>query len=220
MIYIFLASALRLMYAYLGMEKLVIILEIVGTVAFAISGVIAAMQKKMDIFGIMILGLTTAVGGGILRDLLLNITPPAVFTDPLYAITAIVTALVMFIPHVAKYVSKAEKRLLVMDSIGLSVFTVLGVHTGMSTGNPYLAVFVGVLTGVGGGVIRDLFTGERPYIFVKHFYACASIIGAIVAAALWSVDVFVAMSVGAIVIFALRICAAIFRWSLPHIGLD
>lgn len=208
------------MYAYLGMETLVIILEIVGTVAFAISGVIAAMQKKMDIFGIMILGLTTAVGGGILRDLLLNITPPAVFTDPLYAVTAIVTALVMFIPHVAKYVSKAEKRLLVMDSIGLSVFTVLGVHTGMSTDNPYLAVFVGVLTGVGGGVLRDLFTGERPYIFVKHFYACASIIGAIVAAALWSVDVFVAMSVGAIVIFALRICAAIFRWSLPHIGLE
>ena len=215
-----LAGAAAMVYASLGMEKLVIILEIVGTVAFAISGVIAAMQKKMDIFGIMILGLTTAVGGGILRDLLLNITPPAVFTDPLYAVTAIVTALVMFIPHVAKYVSKAEKRLLVMDSIGLSVFTVLGVHTGMSTGNPYLAVFVGVLTGVGGGVIRDLFTGERPYIFVKHFYACASIIGAIVAAALWSVDVFVAMSVGAIVIFALRICAAIFRWSLPHIGLE
>jgi len=209
-----------MVYASLGMEKLVIILEIIGTVAFAISGVIAAMQKKMDIFGIMILGLTTAVGGGILRDLLLNITPPAVFTDPLYAITAIVTAFVMLIPHVAKYVSKAEKRLLVMDSIGLSVFTVLGVHTGMSTGNPFLAVFVGVLTGVGGGVIRDLFTGERPYIFVKHFYACASIIGAIVAAALWNVDVFVAMSVGAIVIFALRICAAIFRWSLPHIGLE
>lgn len=207
------------MYACLSMQ-LVVILEIIGTIAFAVSGVLAAMQKKMDIFGIMILGLTTAVGGGILRDLLLNITPPAVFTDPLYAVTAIVTALIMFIPHVAKYVSKAEKRLLVMDSIGLSVFTVLGVHTGMNTGNPYLAVFVGVLTGVGGGVIRDLFTGERPYIFVKHFYACASIIGAIIAASLWNVDIFLAMSVGATSIFVLRICAAIFRWSLPHIGLD
>ena len=217
--YFFLASAPRLVYASLGMTFL-IILEIIGTVAFAASGVIAAMHKKMDIFGIMIIGLTTAVGGGILRDLVLNITPPAVFTDPLYASAAAVTALVMFIPGVAKYISRAEKRLLVMDSVGLSVFTVLGVHTGMSTGNPFLAVFVGVLTGVGGGVIRDLFIGERPYIFVKHFYACASIIGAIVAAALWNVDVFLAMSAGACTIFVLRICAAVFRWSLPHIGLD
>jgi uncharacterized membrane protein YeiH len=203
------------------MEIFVMILEIVGTVAFAISGVLAAMHKKMDIFGAMILGLTTAVGGGILRDLLLNITPPAVFCDPVYAATAVVTAFVLFVPGVAAKVAKMEKRLLVMDSIGLSVFTVLGVHTGMvASGNPYLAMFVGVLTGVGGGVLRDLFTGERPYIFVKHFYACASIIGALVCAGLWPFGSFIAMGVGASVIFLLRILAAIFRWSLPHISLE
>lgn len=199
---------------------LVIFLEIVGTVAFAASGVLAAMHKKMDIFGIAILGLTTAVGGGILRDLVLNITPPSVFCDPLYAATALVTVLVMFIPGVAKYIAKAEKRLLVMDSIGLSVFTVLGIRTGMATGNPYLAIFVGVLTGVGGGVIRDLFTGERSYIFVKHFYACASIIGALITAVLWPCGEFIAMASGATAIFLLRILAATFRWSLPHISLD
>lgn len=106
-----------------------------------------------------------------------------------------------------------------MDSIGLGLFTVVGVQvakTSVAGDNLFLVTFVGVLTGVGGGILRDVFAGNRPYIFVKHFYACASIIGAWVCALLWSViGDLPSMAVGAILIVILRLLAAYYRWSLP-----
>ena len=160
-------------------------LEIVGTIAFAVSGAIVGIQKKMDIFGVCILGLTAAVGGGILRDLILNIAPPAAFRDPAFAVTAVLVSILLFIPAV-RTAFEHRKRIydtliLIMDSIGLGLFTVVGVEVAtaaMPERNLFLITFVGVLTGVGGGILRDVFAGNTPYIFIKHFYACASIIGA------------------------------------------
>ena len=200
------------------------VLEIIGTIAFAISGALVGIQKKMDVFGVAVLGLTTAVGGGILRDLILNITPPSAFRNPVFAVIAIVAAIVLFIPGIRRAFAHKGKigdtLLLVMDSIGLGLFTVVGVRTAQTSiaeSNLFLVTFVGVLTGVGGGILRDVFAGNMPYIFVKHFYACASIIGAWVCVLLWPyTGELPAMIAGAALTVLLRLLAAHFRWSLPR----
>lgn len=193
----------------------IFIFEIIGTIAFAISGASLAISKKMDIFGVAILGMTTAVGGGIIRDLILGITPPMAFRNPVYALLAIVVSIIVFIPRIRELAAREQTLLLIMDTIGLGVFTVVGVRAGMPHGNIFLSVFVGTLTGVGGGVLRDVFVGYAPYIFVKHFYATASLIGALATALLWGVGETAAMIVGAAIVVVLRLLAARFRWSLP-----
>lgn len=202
--------------------QILFILEIIGTIAFAISGAVVGIQKKMDIFGVCILGLTASVGGGILRDLILNITPPAAFQNPAFAVTAILVSILFFIPAVRnsfEHRKVYEALILIMDSIGLGLFTVVGVQVAtaaMPERNLFLITFVGVLTGVGGGILRDVFAGNTPYIFIKHFYACASIIGAWTCALLWPLTGSVsAMIAGATLTVILRLLAARFRWSLP-----
>lgn len=201
----------------------VLILELIGTVAFSISGAVTAMKKNMDIFGVMILGLTTAVGGGVIRDLVLGITPPATFQNPVYAITALITAVIVFLPMVrglfSKYHRAYELMMLWMDSLGLGIFSVIGVQAAFSISgdfNLFLMSFVGVITGVGGGVIRDMMAGNMPYIFVKHIYACASLSGAVLCTLLWKiVSPPVAMGIGVAVVVLIRLLSAHFRWSLP-----
>lgn len=202
---------------------LVFILELIGTVAFAISGAIVGVKKRMDLFGVIVLGVCTAVGGGVVRDLILGLTPPATFQNPVYTLTAAAVSVVTFLPRVRLRLSRHEplydRLLLVMDAVGLGVFTVVGVQRAYEQQQSYtlfLLVFVGLITGVGGGVLRDIFSGERPYIFVRHFYACASIIGALVCALCWELlGANVAMLFGAAVIVVLRLLAAYYHWSLP-----
>ena len=204
--------------------SIILILELVGTVAFAASGAIVGIKKKMDIFGVAILGLVAAVGGGILRDLILDVAPPAAFRSPLFAVTALFVSVIVFVkPALSPDEGKGgvyERLLLVMDAIGLGLFTVVGVQAARSASidtNLFLETFVGVLTGVGGGLMRDVFAGYTPSIFVKDFYACASIIGAWACALLWPLlGENVAMFVGAVVIVALRLWAARHHWSLPR----
>ena len=203
--------------------QILFFLEIIGTIAFAVSGAVVGIQKKMDIFGVCILGLTASVGGGILRDLILNITPPAAFQNPAFAVTAILVSILFFIPAVRnafEHRKVYEALILIMDSIGLGLFTVVGVQVAtaaMPERNLFLITFVGVLTGVGGGILRDVFAGNTPYIFIKHFYACASIIGAWTCALLWPLTgSAAAMIAGAAVTVILRLLAARFRWSLPR----
>ena len=204
--------------------RILFIPEIIGTVAFAVSGALVGVQKKMDIFGVCILGLTTALAGGVMRDLILNITPPAAFRDPVFALTAILVSILVFIPSVRTALEHQKKiydaLILVMDSIGLGLFTVVGVQVAaeaMTDRNLFLTTFVGVLTGVGGGMLRDIFAGNMPHIFVKHFYACASIIGAWICALLWTpAGEAAAMTAGAAVTVILRLLAAHYRWSLPR----
>lgn len=203
---------------------LLLIFEIIGTISFAVSGAMTAINKKMDIFGVIILGTITAVGGGAIRDLVLGINPPVTFTSPVYAVVAAVTAIIVFIPAVLKFLHKKkviyDYVLFVMDSLGLAVFTVIGIQTAVSNTsgfNWFLLLFVGVITGIGGGVLRDIMAGNIPYIFVKHFYASASLIGAAVCIVLWNlIGQEWAMILGSATVFVLRILAARFRWTLPH----
>lgn len=202
---------------------LVFVLELIGTVAFAISGAIVGVKKQMDLFGVIVLGVCTAVGGGVVRDLILGITPPITFQNPVYTLTAIAVSVIMFLPHMRARLSRHEplydQLLLVMDAVGLGVFTVVGVQCAYLHSSEYtlfLLIFVGLVTGVGGGVLRDVFSGERPYIFVRHFYACASIIGALICALCWNrLGANAAMLFGAAAIVVLRLLAAYYHWSLP-----
>ncbi len=205
------------------MDVFIIIMELAGTIAFSASGAMTAIKKNMDIFGVMILGLTTAVGGGVIRDLILGISPPATFCDPLYAVTALIVAALVFLPWVQRIFHRYHKAydlvLLIMDSVGLGIFTVIGVQTAFmqsQTYNLFLIIFVGVITGVGGGVMRDVLAGNTPYIFVKHIYACASLAGALLCAALWStLSGIWAMNLGTILVILIRSLSAYYRWSLP-----
>ena len=205
-------------------DTVILVLEIIGTVAFAISGAMVAIRKKMDIFGVCILGLVTATGGGVIRDLILGVTPPATFRNPIYAVTALIVSVTVFIPAVRKLVLKTETLytvlLLVMDSLGLAIFTVVGIRAAMravSEPSVFLPLFVGVLSGVGGGIMRDVMAGDKPYVLVKHFYATASLIGAAVCVLLWKVQgEILSIAFGAIVITVLRLLAAHYRWHLPR----
>lgn len=205
------------------MDSFVFVLEIVSIVAFAISGVLVAMKKKMDLFGTITLGVVTSVGGGVIRDIILGRIPPAMFIQPIYAIVAFITATVFAIPSVRRFLVKNHtlynKLLFLLDTLGLGIFTVVGINIAFSEfpdGSTFLAVFVGVVSGVGGGVIRDLFAGNIPSIFVKHIYAVASIVGALVAVLLWGiVGKFYAMLIGLAVIIIIRILSAHYHWNIP-----
>lgn len=205
------------------MNTFALILELVGTVAFAASGAIIAIRKKMDIFGVAVLALTTAVGGGIIRDVILDVTPPATFRDPIYALTAIAVSIIVFLKPVRRYLTGNhavyQRTMLVMDALGLGIFSVVGVsmaYTAQPDGGAFLAVFVGVLTGVGGGVMRDVMAGDMPYIFVRHIYACASLAGALLCALSWhALGQVPAMVAGAATVVVIRILSATFKWNLP-----
>ena len=206
------------------MESFVTVLELIGTVAFAASGALTAIKKHMDLLGIMVLGVVTATGGGILRDVILGITPPLAFRDPLCALVAIGTSILLFIPWLRHHLTHNQRLfdavLLVMDSLGLGVFTVMGIWNALAFSpdrSTFLLVFVGVLTGVGGGILRDILAGNTPYILVKHIYACASLVGALSCALLWRhLPEYAAMLIAMSLVLIIRILAAVFRWNLPR----
>ena len=207
---------------------IIFIMEIIGVIAFAASGAMVGIKKNMDVFGIAVLGVVTSVGGGIIRDLVLGINPPKVFNNPIYVEVALLTSCVLFLVLFIFRKRKPDNiksiydiTMLIMDTIGLAIFTVLGVKTGIQMGygnQEFLLIFVGTVTGVGGGLLRDMMADIPPAIFVKHIYACASIAGAIVCAV--TAHYFVleqAMIFGFIVICVIRFFAAGFKWNLPRI---
>lgn len=145
------------------------------------------------------------------------------FRDPTYLLISIATSLVIFLPFFRKRIFESNafynQIMLLMDSIGLGVFTITGIEAGYNATTIhgiFLLTFLGVITGVGGGVLRDVMAGDRPYIFVKHFYASASLIGAVVCILMWErTSHTFAMIIGTAVVVLLRLLAARYRWSLP-----
>lgn len=206
------------------MESFLLILELAGTMAFSAAGAMTGLRKNMDIFGVCILGLTTAVGGGVIRDLILGSTPPATFRDPIYAFVAILTALVLFLPRVRRLLMRDQvlfdRVLFWMDAAGLGIFTVMGIRAAyahMSRPGLFLLVFVGVVTGAGGGVLRDIMAGDTPYIFVKHVYASASLAGALLCGLLWHrAGETVSVLAGLATVVVIRVLSAHYRWNLPR----
>lgn len=205
------------------MEFFILVLELIGSFAFSVSGAMTGLRKNMDIFGVCILGLTTAVGGGVIRDLVLGNTPPATFRSPIYATVALITALVLFLPQVRRFLLRNQtlydRVLFLMDAAGLGIFTVVGVrfaYAHVPQATLFLLIFVGVVTGAGGGLLRDIMAGDTPYIFVKHVYASASLVGAMACGLLWHrLGEMPSMMIGLGLVMLIRILSRCFQWSLP-----
>lgn len=205
------------------MDTFFFILELIGTVAFAVSGAAMGTRKEMDIFGVCILGSATAVGGGILRDLMLDLTPPMAFRDPVWLIVGLVTSVLVFLPMLRRPVQKNKRVwdgvMLVSDAVGMGIFGATAILLAQRNGQSsvWLLVFVAMLTGTGGGVLRDVMAGEVPGVFRRHVYVSAVIAGAILFLAIQPLlpeTAAVLISVAATV--TLRCLAAHFRWNLPR----
>ena len=204
---------------------MIFILELIGTIAFAFSGCMVANSKRMDIFGVWVLGTVTAVGGGAVRDVLLGQFPPNMFRDGVYVAAA--TATVVFWLWMAAKKGALPRRhfhqltqvMDISDSIGLGVFAVVGSQTAIRCGyggNWFLVIFVGVLTGVGGGLMRDVMANMMPMIFRKRIYASAAMAGSIVYVVLLSlVPEIDAILAGIDTVFAIRTMASLRHWDLP-----
>lgn len=205
------------------------IIEIIGTVAFASSGALIGINKNMDIFGVNVLGITTAIGGGIIRDVILGIHPPGTFRNSVFVVSSIVTSSLLFLIVYfnkklleSRWMMIYDKVMLTMDAIGLGAFTVIGVYTAVAQGemkSTFLLIFVGMVTGIGGGMMRDVMAGQMPFVFVKHVYAVASLAGAVVCIVMLRTigEESLAMITGAVVVIVIRMLAAYFRWNLPRI---
>ena len=205
------------------------IMEFLGTIAFAISGAIVGIEKRMDVLGIMVLGLITAVGGGIIRDIIIGITPPLSFRDQTNIIISICTVVIFIIDHISsgnpstqRYSRIYDELLFLSDSVGLGIFTVLGINVGIKSvfkGTFLLYVVLGVLTGTGGGILRDMMANEIPAIFKKRIYALASIIGGICYLLLLNVmNRYVSMLLSVAIIIFIRYFSKIKNLNLPRIS--
>ena len=212
-------------------EIVTYILNTLGTVAFSVSGALVAISCGLDLFGVFFLGIVTACGGGILRDLIIGNTPPMIFSDVTTLIIAGATALAVFtIAYIKtqrfKNISEKIERINnVFDAIGLATFTITGIEVVFSVShgaNSCLAIIMGLITGVGGGIFRDVLVSKPPYIFRKHIYALASLAGAVV---YYVFKVYVGVpyldSVLAMgLIFAIRMIATKYKWELPKVKID
>lgn len=211
------------------MEDVMFVLELIGAAAFAVSGAMVAIEKKADIFGVLFLAVTTALGGGVIRDVLIGRIPPVMFVSYWYLLISVVAALAVFIDAYLRsekyklHLDKLDAVNNVFDAIGLAVFTVSGMNAAMPVSdNVILVLFVGMCTGVGGGMLRDVMTNTMPKVLRKRVYAVASLIGGGLYYVMHVLDINQLLSVGCgmLVIFALRLFATIYKWNLPTVKLD
>lgn len=207
------------------------IMELIGTAAFACSGAMMAIRKKLDLLGIVVLGVVTAVGGGMPRDVLIGIHPPTLFVKPVYVTTAVIAASALFFAMNSRRLTRLlleveyyDWVMNLLDAIGLGAFTVVGVNTAISSGFEdylFLTVFLGVITGVGGGLLRDMMACEIPAILKKHVYACASIAGALCyVIVIHYIPTDAALILSAALVILIRLLARHYKWNLPRCDVD
>ncbi|MGB5243986.1 MAG: trimeric intracellular cation channel family protein [Lutimonas sp.] len=190
--------------------------DILGTAAFAISGASFAMEKKMDPFGVLIIGFVTAIGGGTLRDILVGQEPVSWMTNMPYIYTIIISVILAIIFR--KKIGRLSKSLFLFDTIGLGIFTITGTEIGMQHNfNPIISISLGMMSATFGGVIRDTLCNEIPLIFHKEIYATACIVGAITYLIIQPlnlpIEVNFIITIG--IVITIRMLAVVFKWSLP-----
>lgn len=207
------------------MDIFLYILEIIGTIAFAIGGSVLAIKNKMDILGVIILSCIAALGGGLIRDIVINTNDIILFSQPIYLVIAIATALFVFFTfYFSKKIDFLDNEkfkfiLNIIDGIGLGVFVVIGAQAAYNvTTNIPLIIFCALITGVGGGIVRDLLVNRIPNIFRKHIYAVAALIGLIFYMVFYYFDLAIIGSVVCIsLVTIIRIVSHHFKLSLPKI---
>ncbi len=197
---------------------MVYFIDLTGTLVFAISGVLAASEKKFDVFGASILGIVTAVGGGTLRDVLIGSTPVGWMLNPHYSIV-IGVGIILGLLFKNK-ILQLRKTMFLFDTIGIGLFTILGLQKTLNIGlSPMIAILMGTVSAVFGGVLRDVLSNEVPLIFRKEIYATACLAGGIIFIFLsafsgWSdINMFISI----LVIIVIRILAVRYHWALPPI---
>ncbi len=196
--------------------NLLYLLDLIGTVAFAASGAWAGVRRGMDLFGVLVLGMVTAIGGGTLRDLLLGDLPPFCLKNEIYLWLPIGVALSVVMMH--RFLPKIEQPLLYLDAIGLGTFVVIGTGKALTFhAGPLGAVMMGVMTGTAGGVIRDVLSNEVPLIMRREIYASACVVGGVLLVFLQRTTVpnewVLLLAAGSVIL--LRLLAIHFNWSLP-----
>lgn len=206
---------------------IIVITELIGTIAFAISGAMIAIKRGLDLFGVVLVGCITAVGGGMLRDVVLGKIPPAIFSNCIVLVVAVATTIVVFVisylnaQKFEAFDRQVERVNNIFDAIGLAAFSITGVEIACNSGFSDQAVFVismGLLTGIGGGIIRDILVDKIPYVLKKHIYALASLLGSafyyfIRVLGQKAIAIFVSMSI----IIMIRIFATRYHWKLPKV---
>lgn len=211
------------------MDEVLFVLELIGAAAFAVSGAMAAIEKRADIFGVLFLAVTTALGGVVIRDVLIGRIPPVMFVSYWYLLISVAAALAVFIDAYLRsekyklHLDKLDAVNNIFDAIGLAVFTVSGMNAAMPVSdNIILVLFVGMCTGVGGGMLRDVMTNTMPKVLRKRVYAVASLLGGGLYYAMYALGANQLASIGCgmLLIFALRLFATIYKWNLPSVKLD
>ncbi len=194
------------------------ICDLLGTVAFAISGVLVAMDKKLDLFGVVIIAFVTAIGGGTLRDLLIGDTPVAWMQDIAYSIT--IVGAVIFAILFQRRLKYLRRSLFLFDTLGIGLFTMVGIDKGLDEGlRPFFCVALGVITASFGGVIRDILCNEIPVVFRKEIYATACITGGILYFLLLmtTMEDKYAYAIAILTIIIIRLLAVRYHIALPNI---
>lgn len=200
--------------------NLIQFLDLFGTMAFAVTGALKAIEHKLDIFGVIVLSAITGLAGGIIRDVLLGKIPPSGISELSYVSIAIVTAIVVFFlyPRIKRQIG----LFLIFDAVGLGVFTIIGatIAFNMYGFNVLLMIFGGIITAIGGGIIRDTLVNETPLVFRKELYASISFIGVILYILLIyrGMNLEVSSIICILFVTAMRIMALRFKWNLPVRG--
>lgn len=196
--------------------EIVKLLDIIGIIAFSVAGAFAAIEKKLDVFGIFVIAFVTALGGGTLRDILIGKTPVTWMQDLTLGAAVLITTIVVAL--FANYIKNFQYTLLLFDAFGLAFFTITGISKGISLGlHPAICVGLGTITACFGGVIRDVSLNTIPLIFQKEIYATACIIGGILFFLLQGVTQSAVLleTICIVVIIAIRLLALKFNWRLP-----
>ena len=208
-------------------QQIFLLGEWIGTAAFAVSGAMVAIDKKTDIFGVLLLSVFTALGGGTVRDILIGHFPPRMFSNGRYVMMALFCALAVFIlarifkEHYVEMEHEIERINVIFDAVGLGVFAVSGASIGMEAGfggNFLLIVSLGTITAIGGGMLRDVMLQEIPFVLKKHIYAIAAMAGAMVYYLLTTMGMSqtVSYGMGWLTTFTLRMLAMHYKWNLPR----
>lgn len=195
--------------------ELITLIDYAGTLVFAISGVLAGVERKFDLFGVFILGFVTAVGGGTLRDVLIGSTPVGWMQHEMYIYIIMASVPLCYI--MKELILKMKKGIFLFDTIGIGLFTILGLQKTLDMGlSPLVAVMMGVVSAVFGGVIRDVLSGQTPLIFSKEIYAFACLFGAVLflITSLYLPES-IAMSVSIMAVITIRIVAIKRDWGVP-----
>jgi uncharacterized membrane protein YeiH len=202
------------------MELLPYVFDLAGTFVFALSGAMAGVKRKLDMFGIVVLSFAAANTDGISRDILLGVIPPVAINDWHYLGVSLVAGLITF--YFPSTVMQRWNPVLLFDAAGLALFAVSGTHKAIVYGlNPIMAILLGALTGIGGGMARDILLAEIPVVLRAELYAVAALAGAaiVVIASMLELPSGVAAFVGAAFCFGLRVLAMKYGWQLPVAGL-